>query len=452
MLEQYLGEERFRDGIRHYLSTHAYGNTDTHDLWDALEETSGEPVRRMMDSWIFQGGHPVVSSAAGPDGEITISQRRFRYLAGSEGADGVHDASPVWTVPIRIRSTAGETRALADPHASVDLAGSPITLNVDGSGFYRTRLTDQHLERIAADGPSGLAPIERYGVVDDTWALVLAGELHAKQFCDLALGFRSEDDLSVWQRILGSLDSILRATDAESRPAFRRFVLDLIGPARHRLGPVRTTGESERTSQLRGALFAAAGALGDDDAVVAQARDLVVDVPADPALAVAALEVVASHGTPADHATFVDRMRHAASPQEAERYRGTLADFPGRAEVEATLALTLDGTIRTQDIPFVVRRALRNPDQGFTAWRFVSSNWDALTAAIPSNLVARMLEGIPALAERDQAETVTAFLDHHPVPQGHKLIEQHRERLAVQELFRERERRPLRDWLSSLEM
>ena len=30
MLEQYLGAERFRDGIRRYLRQHAYGNTETH--------------------------------------------------------------------------------------------------------------------------------------------------------------------------------------------------------------------------------------------------------------------------------------------------------------------------------------------------------------------------------------------------------------------------------------
>ena len=47
MLEQWLGAERFRDGIRRYLGKHAYGNTETHDLWDALEEETGEPVRRI---------------------------------------------------------------------------------------------------------------------------------------------------------------------------------------------------------------------------------------------------------------------------------------------------------------------------------------------------------------------------------------------------------------------
>ena len=37
MLEQHIGAEVFRDGVRTYLKAHAYGNTVTSDLWDALE-------------------------------------------------------------------------------------------------------------------------------------------------------------------------------------------------------------------------------------------------------------------------------------------------------------------------------------------------------------------------------------------------------------------------------
>ncbi len=60
MLEQYLGAETYRDGIRNYLRKHSYANTVTTDLWDAIEEISGEPVRDVMNTWILQGGYPLV--------------------------------------------------------------------------------------------------------------------------------------------------------------------------------------------------------------------------------------------------------------------------------------------------------------------------------------------------------------------------------------------------------
>ena len=98
MLEQYLGEERFREGVSHYLSLHQYANTETNDLWDALEEKSGEPVRRMMDSWIWQPGYPLVSaSLEGHD--VVLRQQRFAFDADTLGAD----AATTWLVPVRVR-------------------------------------------------------------------------------------------------------------------------------------------------------------------------------------------------------------------------------------------------------------------------------------------------------------------------------------------------------------
>ncbi len=49
MLEQYLGADVFRKGISRYLKKHEYANTETSDLWDALQEASGQPVRSVME-------------------------------------------------------------------------------------------------------------------------------------------------------------------------------------------------------------------------------------------------------------------------------------------------------------------------------------------------------------------------------------------------------------------
>ena len=61
MLAEYLGEKKFRDGLRHYLKKHQYGNTETEDLWRALEKVSGKPVAKMMANWTGKAGYPLVS-------------------------------------------------------------------------------------------------------------------------------------------------------------------------------------------------------------------------------------------------------------------------------------------------------------------------------------------------------------------------------------------------------
>ena len=62
MIEQFIGEEAFRNGVGTYLRAHAYGNTVTADLWAGLDAASEWPVGEIMDTWILQPGYPQIES------------------------------------------------------------------------------------------------------------------------------------------------------------------------------------------------------------------------------------------------------------------------------------------------------------------------------------------------------------------------------------------------------
>ena len=213
---------------------------------------------------------------------------------------------------------------------------------------------------------------------------------------------------------------------------------------RTRLGPTPTADEAPLVTELRAVLFEADAILAHDTETIATAVGLRATAGVDPATAAAALDVAAVNGDAARYDEYVVAMREAGSPQEAERYRFALGRFPGEAEIRRTIDSSLDGTVRAQDAPFLLRAALRNRDQGPTAWGLLSQRWADVLRVVPSNLVARMLEGISALAEPDLATDVDEFLAAHPLPQGHLMIAQHRERLRVHVAFRRRERTRLR--------
>ena len=80
------------------MKKHEYGNTETSDLWDALEEVTGEPVRSTMDAWIYQRGYPLVNVKQCDGCEKTIlTQKRFFYKAPDEADE------TVWPIPMGIR-------------------------------------------------------------------------------------------------------------------------------------------------------------------------------------------------------------------------------------------------------------------------------------------------------------------------------------------------------------
>jgi len=58
MLRHQLGEDLYRRAVRTYLERHAYGTVTTDDFRQVLEETSGLPLDRFFDQWLYHGRHP----------------------------------------------------------------------------------------------------------------------------------------------------------------------------------------------------------------------------------------------------------------------------------------------------------------------------------------------------------------------------------------------------------
>ncbi|MGI9119884.1 MAG: ERAP1-like C-terminal domain-containing protein, partial [Acidimicrobiales bacterium] len=447
MLEQYLGVDGFRAGIRRYLAEHQYANAETGDLWDAIEAATGEPVRRIMDSWIFQGGYPLVGVETAAGG-VRLDQRRFAF-AGADDAPGGD-----WPVPV-LASAGGDqpVRVLLDgASAELSLAGEPVVVNAGGHGFYRARYSPELLASLRRS-LDRLAPVERALLVDDTWAAVLAGDTPASAFLELAGGFSAETDRTVWATLAGPVGAIDHILDGQAREHLRAWVRDLTGSALVRLGWEPDPDDDELTRQLRGIVIGAAGVLGDDHDVQARARlvhNAYLDDPTsvDPDVASAVLGVTASTGTSDDYATMADRALASSSPQEALRYLYALARFPQADLAERTLAMALTDEVRSQNAPYLVLRLLANRETGALAWAFIEAHWDAVNQRFPDNSIPVMLSGITSLSTPELGAAVESFLADHPVHQGRRSVEQHRERRRVNLALRQREAGPVANWLA----
>ncbi|MDQ1379797.1 MAG: puromycin-sensitive aminopeptidase, partial [Actinomycetota bacterium] len=212
MLERWLGADAFRAGVRHYLARYQLSNTETTDLWDALEEATGKPVRRIMDTWIFQPGFPVVSVDDG-----VIEQRRFSY--GSQP----HDEK--WVLPVLARvhtAESSQTMSLLSDAQPLPLEApedSLVVLNAGGEGFYRVAYTTE--ARAALLDGDVLQPLERFALVDDLWASVLAGDATAAELLTCARRFADEADPVVWRVVIGHLRAAARLVEGDALERMR---------------------------------------------------------------------------------------------------------------------------------------------------------------------------------------------------------------------------------------
>ena len=436
MLEQYLGAERFRDGIRLYLRRHQYANAETTDLWDALEESTEEPVRALMDSWIFQPGYPLITVEKRGSG-LRLSQKTFRYLQD--------DSNPKqrWHVPIFLRAGTGSgevsrTLLLSEDEQSVDLPDPLdwVIVNAGGHGFYRVRYSRDLLDALKAVLQQRLSSVERFGLVNDTWAATLAGLVAPDDYLSLIELLRGESDLNVWATVIGSWHHMERILDDDQCGRLAKRVRELVGPAVERFGWVAKKGESELESQLRGDLIGALGTIGDDPVYQGQARELFSRYEKAPDQIdrnlIPALVAVAAHtGSAADYENFYYRFKDARTPQEETRFLFALANFRDPELIERTLDLTINGQVRTQNAPYLLRGILLNKRARAKAWSFTKEHWEDMLRQYPDNAIPRMCEGIIGLVTAELEKDVRAFFAAHPVKQGTKQIEQHLERLRI---------------------
>src|SRR5256712_688854 len=310
MLESYLGEEVFRDGIRRYMRAHQYSNTTTADLWHHLSEASGREVAALAGPWTEQPGFPVVKvvqRCANGQAVATLVQERFTL-------NDPRAARLTWKVPVTLADASGERQTVllerAPPRLRLPRRG---LIPVHGrDGYYPAQYDNLSLSYLAralgrleaSDTPRALA---------DPFALMQAGGLDAGQYLALVDALGDEDDPRIWEHVIEALRFLRELIDAPAdQAALDRAMARGPGRAFARVGWSTQPDRGADRALLRRLLVDALGRAGDAATVrEAQARFAARESkPIDATLRQALPNVVVRY---ADDATFEALMRRARS-------------------------------------------------------------------------------------------------------------------------------------------
>lgn len=438
MFEQFLGPEVFQRGIAEYIKQHAYGNTETSDLFQALSQSSGDDVNELMRDWIFNPGYPLLRISDG-GGFVSISQSRFSYLDLPPEAE-----QQKWFIPLGLRYKSGGTvqevkHLLCGGHFDFHEDTEWFLANARGVGYYRVVYDSILLARLLSHIDE-LTPIEQFCLMADAWAAVQAGAMDITAYLDILPHFTHILDKNIWTVIAGSLGSLRRVLPENDLVPFGFFVRALLRPLFMRLGWQRKDGEDPLLGTLRGVTISTLGTIGMAHTVRAEAhkrfgRYWQDESGMDPDIRNAVFTVVAYTGNVYEFDTLMAGMKDAKTPQIEESCRNALAGFTKPLLVQRALEMLLDGTFRTQDAPYTMFRMLGNysRDAQRMAWKFLTFHWDEMLKAYPDNSIIRMAEGVIALSEPELAAEVREFFAHHEVPEGRLRMPQILERLEIAE-------------------
>ena len=411
MVESWLGEEKFRAGIRGYMQRHAYGSTTTADLWRALEEASGKRVQALAAGWTEQPGFPLVKVEPDAAG-VRLTQERFT----------IHQKTPApltWQIPVSVRRDFDAQMVLlgADAQAAAFSPmkdAPPVIANAGGIGYFRASYSREMFAALVKAAPS-LAEADRLTLLNDTWALVLAERAPLADYLALATALARDEAYVIADQIadtMASLDRTLRG--AECAGKFREWARPLLAPHHARLGWDARPGESPLDTQLRGSLLHTLGALGDP-AVVAEAQKRFATFLKEPKSLDGNLRgpVFTIVGRNADEASY--EQLHALGRKEdgAEQKRmlyGALCHAQTPALASRTLALALGEDLPPKESAGLVGRLARDAELPEMAWDFARKNLDALLARLPAFSANDYVPGIfRAFSEASRAEELESF-------------------------------------------
>jgi puromycin-sensitive aminopeptidase len=461
-IEHYIGTPVFVAGVSKYLKQHSFGNTETYDLWDALEAACKEagldiPVRRIMDAWVFTAGHPMVKVTEGDaDGFVTLTQRPFRFIA----EEGLNTR---WPIPVTMRVTGADGQSeikkfVLDTDEQTVFVGKGyknVVVNAGGTGFFRVTYSPSLASKLTADVQNTLTVIERFNLVNDTWASVRAGMTSTPDYLSMVSLFNGETNPNVWSIITGALEHLHSLLPALQQPALQKLVVDLVKPTADRLGWTPAGDETVHTRQLRASLLSVLGTIGGDASVHSKAKELFAawkkdKTAVDANLVPALVEILAHHGDDAQYKEFAELAKAATTPQDEQRFLFALAGFRNEALLKRTINATLSGEVRTQDAPYLLASVLRNDVAAKAAWDFIVANWDKIVAAYPENGVVRLAGAVTGLDTPEFEAAVVKFFADHEVKSGEMAVAQALEQLRINVSLRERESHKLSAHISSI--
>jgi aminopeptidase N len=397
MLENYLGENAFRDGLRRYMAAHALGNATTADLWQALQDATGKPVASIAASFTEQDGVPLVVAETKCEGKkqhLTLQQERFVLVPLRSGAGNAGEAAGLparrWQLPIMAGpvGTGRPDNLLLDGSAEVAAGrcGEPIKVNLGDIGYYRVDYGSNDRAALVKSLPA-MTPEDRVNFLADSWALVQAGRADAPSYLALIGKIAPNDQRAVWDQVIGVFVRLDRlARDRSERPGLQGFARVTLRPVFDRLGWDGAGAPNDDDALLRANLIRMLGGFGDDD-IVAEAKRRFEKFRQDPNSLETALRDPVMHvvGISADKPTYEALLalaRKATATNERLRYYFAAASARDPVLARETLALTLTDELPNTIIGGVISTVASSGEQPELAWDFVQKHYEALSTKL----------------------------------------------------------------------
>ncbi|KAK4591210.1 hypothetical protein RGQ29_021417 [Quercus rubra] len=460
MLQGYLGDGTFQKSLSSYIKRYAGKNAKTDDLWGVLSENSGVELNSMMDAWSKKKGFPVISVKY-KDNILEFEQSQF--LSSGLGGDGL------WIVPITLsigsynkcKTFLLETKSgkvdiselVHSPHENSSSVNEKnkekcddhfwVKVNTEQSGFYRVNYEDKLAAGLKKAIESNcLSAPDKFGILDDTYALCEACKQPLSSLLSLMVVYRKELDFIVLSKLINVCYKVMEIA-SDAIPAvvneLKQFFIDLLLFSAEKSGWESISGESHLNALLRGEVFLALATFSHNKThkeAIQRFQMLLNDrntrlLSADTRKA--AFIVVMLNASTTDRNGFESLLklyREADTVQEKELVLRCLASCPDPNILLEVLNFMLSDEVRDQDSIYVL--FMISSEGREVAWRWLKENWDLIFAKYGAMLTYYCITKIlPLFCSNEKADEIESFFASRMHPSFTMILKQSIEQIRL---------------------
>jgi aminopeptidase N len=385
MIAAYLGDEKFKEGVRLHLKRHAYGNATSEQFFQSIADAAKDPkVLSAFKSFVDQQGVPVVDIRR-EGSKLVATQSRYAFL-------GSNPQPLTWTIPFCVRAGAAKSCSLLDQKTTtIDSPGpGAIMPNVGGTGYYRFDLQPADWKALIASSAQ-LSPGEALATTDSLWASFRAGKAPASWLIDEARAMAANPSAAASVDPGGRLAGLeaVGLIGPASKPAFRSLIASIYGPRLASIGfdPKFGAHASDTPDQqrLRQQLVGLMAFDAHDPAIRAKLKAagnayLAGDKQAvDPAFRGAALAVVAEDGDLKTAQAMIERGLSSEDPEVRQAALGAAA-AGGHTDVANYIFSLKDKRLRSFDRIMLLGELASEPKTREMTSQWILANYDKLTS------------------------------------------------------------------------
>ncbi len=455
MLAEYLGEEKFRDGLRLYLKKHSYSNAKTEDLWSALEKVSKKPVKKIMQNWTKQAGYPLITISKNKN-KLKLSQKRFFSSVASQKTK----SNVSWMVPISFISEEKIEENKYLLNKAVDFLPSSngwIKANKNETSFIRIKYSPDLLAKLTnpiQQKDKKLSEQDRFGIIRDAFVLSEAGYSSSEDALSLATAYINDESYIVWSELateIGKLKSILFGT--EVYPEFQKYIVVLFSEIAKKVGWKAKDNEDHSTSLLRSIALGVLGRNGDEETLEKvfelYKNDLSGKEKLSPDLKSMVYSLVAENSGLKEYELFTKMYKKATFEEERDRILRALCSFKDKKLLKRTLELSFSKEARSQDAAKTVIMVWGNPYGREVAWEFVQSKWKYIAEKYGGgHLYNRFVKPAANFTSEKKAKEVEAFFKKHDTTGLERSIAQATEQIRSNAAWLKRDYKKISEFLS----